>query len=95
MSVRVFLQGLQTKETITYYTYKEVQLFGDLGGNMELFLGISIISIIEVLVFVFDEFKKCICPKSQKKSLKFDNKLKCIPNCEGNSPNVLNEVEEA
>ena len=81
LSIKVFVQDLQTKETITQYTYKEVELLSELGGNMGLFLGISIISIMEVLVLVLDQLKKVICPKKVRQRLdEFDNKLqKYIP----------------
>ena len=81
LSVHVFLEELQTTESITRYTYGEVDLLGDLGGNMGLFLGISIISIMEVLVLVLDEIKKLVCPKKVTQKLdNFDNRLrKYIP----------------
>ena len=81
LSVHVFLEDVQTTKSITQYTYGEVDLLGELGGNMGLFLGISIISIMEVLVLVLDEIKKLVCPKKViQKFNKWDKRLrKYIP----------------
>ncbi|XP_011405345.1 PREDICTED: acid-sensing ion channel 4-like [Amphimedon queenslandica] len=82
LSASVFLQALETRETTTRYSYGVVELLGELGGNLGLFLGISIISVMELLVLVIDEVKKCVCPKKVKQKFeKFDDKLKCIPDC--------------
>ncbi|XP_011405344.1 PREDICTED: acid-sensing ion channel 1-like [Amphimedon queenslandica] len=70
LSVNVFFEALHTTESITQYTYGAVDLLGELGGNMGLFLGISIISIMEVIMLILDEIKH-LCPKKVKK--KFDN----------------------
>ena len=93
LSVNVFLEALQTTKTVTQYTYLVSDLLGTLGGNMGLFLGISIISLFEVLVLVLDEIKALVCPKKViKKFDEFDDKLrKYIPDVsmsEINSQNI-------
>ena len=89
MSVHVFLEGLQTTESRTEYTYKEIDLLSDIGGNIGLFVGISIISIMEVLVLIFDEIKVLVSPKKFiKKFVDFDRKLrKYIPDIAESNPN--------
>ena len=82
LSAGIFLQSLETRETTTRYSYGVVELLGELGGNLGLFLGISIISVMELMVLFIDELKKCVCPKKVKQKFKkFDDKLKCIPDC--------------
>ena len=93
LSVNVFLEALQTTKTVTQYTYLVSDLLGTLGGNMGLFLGISIVSLFEVLVLVLDEIKALVCPKKViKKFDEFDDKLrKYIPDVsmsEINSQNI-------
>ena len=98
LSVNVFFEALQTTESITQYTYGVVDLLGDLGGNMGLFLGISIISIMEVIMLILDEIKH-LCPKKVTKKLDdFDNKLrKYIPDVAPSqigNPNALEAGKE-
>lgn len=94
LSVHVFFEALQTTESITQYTYGVVDLLGDLGGNMGLFLGISIISIMEVIMLILDEIKH-LCPKKAKKKFDdFDNRLsKYIPDIAPSQTDTPNTLE--
>ena len=77
LSVHIFLEDLQTVNSITQYTYGADALLADFGGHMGLFLGISIISILEVMVLILDKLKQiCITKKIKAKIDAVDGKLK-------------------
>ena len=76
LSVQVYLESLETHEYVTKYSKTLSGLFGDIGGLIGLFLGMSIISIMEVVVLILDELKKLLCSKKFKKKVaKVDNML--------------------
>ena len=77
LSVHIFMEDLQTVNSITQYTYGADALLADFGGHMGLFLGISIISILEVIVLILDKLKQiCITKKMKEKIDAVDVKLK-------------------
>ena len=77
LSVHIFMEDLQTVNSITQYTYGADALLADFGGHMGLFLGISIISILEVIVLILDKLKQiCITKKIKAKIDAVDGKLK-------------------
>ena len=51
------MEDLHITSQTTYYTYMFQDFLADIGGQLGLFLGISLISIVEVLVLVLDELK--------------------------------------
>lgn len=57
LSVRVFFSELIKETEITERSYSLTALIADIGGQFGLFLGASIISIMEFLTWIFDEFK--------------------------------------
>lgn len=76
LSVHVFMEDLQVTTSTTQYTYSESSLLADFGGHMGLFLGISIISLIEIVVLALDELKKiCINKKVKAKIDTIDAQL--------------------
>ena len=58
LSVNVFLDDIQLTTTITQYTYGPEALLGEIGGQLGLFIGVSIITVFEVLVLCVDELKR-------------------------------------
>ncbi|XP_011408197.1 PREDICTED: acid-sensing ion channel 1-like [Amphimedon queenslandica] len=64
LSVNVFLDDIQLTTTITQYTYGPEALLGEIGGQLGLFIGVSIITFFEVLVLCVDELKR-LCFKLQ------------------------------
>ena len=61
LSVRVFFSELIMVTEITETSYSLTALVADIGGQLGLFLGLSIISLTEFLVWIFDEFKdRCL-----------------------------------
>ena len=57
LSVRVFFSELIMVAEVTERSYSLTALVADIGGQFGLFLGLSIISLTEFLVWIFDEFK--------------------------------------
>ena len=76
LSVNVFLEDLQVTTTTTEYSYPVYGFLGDIGGNMGLFIGASIISLLEIVVLTLDELKRfCLTKKCKKKLERIDTKL--------------------
>ena len=57
LSVRVFFSELIMITEVTERSYSLTALVADIGGQFGLFLGLSIISLTEFLIWIFDEFK--------------------------------------
>ena len=95
LSINVFVDDLQVTTTITQYTFGVEALLGEIGGQMGLFLGISIISIIEVLVLCLDEVKRLFCTKKMRQKMQdLENKIE-LPEIEGNDDAEDEEIEGA
>ena len=61
LSVRVFFSELIMLTEVTERSYSLTALVADIGGQLGLFLGLSIISLTEFLVWILDEFKdRCL-----------------------------------
>ena len=69
LSLHIFMENLHITNSITQYTYGLTNLFADFGGHSGLFLGISIISIMEILILIIDEVKKICISKKMKAKL--------------------------
>ena len=81
LSVHIFMENVQIINSITQYTYGLTNLFADFGGHSGLFLGISIISIMEILILIIDEVKKiCISKKLKAKIDAIDANLQVLDN---------------
>ena len=74
LTVSVYFKSLSIRREVTSYSYDFGALLGDIGGQLGLFLGISVISITEFVTWIVDEiidriimkcFKRC---KSCKRS---------------------------
>ncbi|XP_011408196.1 PREDICTED: acid-sensing ion channel 5-like [Amphimedon queenslandica] len=83
LSINVFVDDLQLTTTITKYTFGVAELLGEIGGQMGLFLGISIISIVEVVVLFLDELKRLFCTKKMREKMQdIENAIE-LPEIEG------------
>ena len=79
LSIHVFMENIQVINSVTQYTYGITNLLADFGGHSGLFLGISIISILEVIVLLIDELKKiCITKKMKVKLDAIDANLQVL-----------------
>jgi len=77
LTVSVYFKSLSIRQEVTSYSYDFGALLGDIGGQLGLFLGISVISITEFVTWLVDEvieriFVKCLkpcksCTESSKK----------------------------
>ena len=57
LSINIYFEDLNVEREITQNAYSVVALLSDIGGQMGLFLGASIISILEFVVWLLDEIK--------------------------------------
>ena len=57
---------LETRETTDSYT--AWSLISDIGGNTGLFLGFTLLSGVELVMYVFGLLKDCCCPCRRKRS---------------------------
>lgn len=69
LSVHVFIEELEVTTSITQYTFGAVSWLADIGGQLGLFLGVSIITIFEVIILMSDMIFKKICPKKCTKTV--------------------------
>ena len=68
MSVHVYFEDLQVTTSITEYSYPLTAFLGEVGGNIGLFIGASIITLLEIVFFILDEIKRiCFTERCQKK----------------------------
>lgn len=67
LQIRVFFGGLSIHREITVQSYSLAALIANIGGNMGLFLGASIISLTEFLALIFDGVKDRLCGIRERK----------------------------
>ena len=79
VSFHVFMEDLRMTYQTTYYTYNFQDFLADIGGQLGLFLGISLISIMEVLILVLDELKAFCCRGKIKRTIKEIDKHIILP----------------
>ena len=67
LSVSVFFEDLNEEEVVTRDAYSYTALLSDIGGQLGLFLGASVVSILEFLLWVLDEAKdRCVGVNDRK-----------------------------
>lgn len=71
LMANIFYESLSITEEMTSSSYNAVSLLSDIGGQLGLFLGVSVISVIEFLFWVMDELKDRCCGVSESKIKRF------------------------
>ena len=61
MHIDIFYSSLNVQTQTTAYTYGFEEFFAEVGGQLGLFIGISVISLFEILIYIFDEIKDRCC----------------------------------
>lgn len=60
--VTVFFETRNVETVTTSFSYSPVALLSDIGGQLGLFLGVSVISMMEFAMWLLDEFRdRCLC----------------------------------
>ena len=76
LALNVYFGSLHTTVSKTEFTYGFTALISDIGGLFALFIGVSIISLIEIIVLFFDEIKRIFCPRKVRTAVEwFDLKV--------------------
>ena len=68
--VNIYFESLNVELQTTADTYDAVALLSDIGGQLGLFVGVSVISVFEFVTWVVDELKDRCCGISEKKIMK-------------------------
>lgn len=83
LAANIFYESLSINEQVTASSYDVVSLLSEIGGQLGLFMGISIISLVEFLFWVLDEVKdRCFGVSERQLKGLLKNKL-------GNSNSTL------
>ena len=73
--VNIYFESLNVELQTTADTYDAVALLSDIGGQLGLFVGVSVISVFEFVTWVVDELKDRCCGISEKKIKKMMKKM--------------------
>ena len=66
--VYVYYENLYVETQTTVFTYGIEEFFAEVGGQLGLFIGVSVITFFEFVIFIFDEIKdRCIKPRLKKR----------------------------
>lgn len=71
LSVNIFFQDFNVEEQLTTDAYGTTALLSDIGGQLGLFLGASVVSILEFVLWVMDELKDRCVGVNDKKLLRW------------------------
>lgn len=69
LGVNVYFETLTVEEQTTHNSYDAITMLSDIGGQLALFLGASVISILEFFAWIFDEVKDRFLGISERKIL--------------------------
>ena len=95
LSINVFVDDLQVTTTTTQYTYGPEALLGEIGGQLGLFIGVSIITFFEVLILCGDELKRLFCTRAMRKKLEEVEEKIALPEIESGPDTVIeDDIEE-
>ena len=77
LALNVYFGSLHTTVSKTEFIYGFTALASDIGGVFALFIGASIISLIEIIFLFFDEIKRIFCPRKVRTAIeKLDSKFR-------------------
>ena len=95
LRLNVYFETLTVEERRTHDSYDAVQMLSDIGAQLALFLGASVISVLEFLAWIFDEAKDRFLGISERKIIrkvkpvvakrKKGHKLEVAEECTGDS----------
>ena len=90
VSINVYYHSLKITRLTTEYTYVFSNLMADMGGLLGLFIGASMISLLEVVVLVIDFVKSFIINKKIKEKVtEIEKKIQLVEIAEENIPDEL------
>lgn len=75
----IYFESVTKQETTTVNSYSISAFLSDLGGQLGLFLGASVISMLECGLFCIDEIKALFCTKRMKKKVRRFEKWAHVP----------------
>lgn len=67
LGINIYFETLAIVQETTSNAYDIIALLSDIGGQLALFLGASVISVLEILTWTFDEVKDRCCGISERK----------------------------
>lgn len=67
LSLSIYFESLNVEVQTTQNAYGAVALLSDIGGQLGLFLGVSVISVMEFVTWVLDELKDRCCRVNERK----------------------------
>lgn len=94
VSLSVFFENLEVTNTIAEDAYSSVSLLANIGGHLGLFIGASVISLLEMGVFIFDELKRVLLSRRlQNRMHQLDEHIEFLEVVEENEEEVSKEEE--
>ena len=90
LGINIYFGDLNVEREITVNAYDVVALLSDIGGQMGLFLGASVISIMEFVVWILDEVKDRCCGVSDRK---IDGWMNAVTNSKDEKAIQLTDIQ--
>ena len=83
LGVSIYFESVATSVSKTTSSYTVTAFLSDLGGQLGLFIGASVISMLEMGLFCVDELKNVVCAGKVKKKVKKFEKWSHLPEVTG------------